>query len=856
MKVSKSIVKLYLVTLLNFIVFISHAQVDLAYYLPSDVTYNTTIPTPEDIIGHQVGEWHVTHDKLAYYMETLASSSDRISIETIGYSYEQRPLQWLTITSPENHKKINEIREQHIALTDPSVSGDLDITQMPAVVFMGYSVHGNEASGANSALLVAYYLATAQGAQFNRLLEDVVILLHPSINPDGLNRFASWVNVHRSKNIIADPNDREHDEVWPSGRTNHYWFDLNRDWLPVQLKESKARMQKYHEWKPNIITDHHEMGTNSTFFFQPGIPSRNNPLTPENTFSLTRDIAAYHARALDEIGSLYYTEESFDDFYYGKGSTFPDINGGIGILFEQASSRGHAQESIHGRLDFHFSIRNQFTVSLSTLEAAYNLREALLEHQREFYQSALRESGAHSVKAFVFGSEKDRARVYHMARVLSLHEIEFYKLNRNVNAGGQTFTMDNSYIVPLEQPQYRLVRAMFDKTTTFNDSLFYDVSSWTLPLAFDLEYQALNSRNYSDNLLGEQVENPQFPQGQVTGGMSKYTYAFDWHEYYSPAVLNDLLQNEIKVKTASTPFNAAGHTFDYGAILVPVQLQKVSPERLYARLSALAQKHGVMVHAIAEGLNNNSIDIGSPSFNAVRTPKIIMPVGNGISGYESGEVWFLMDQRFNIEVTKAPIENFDRINLNDYNTLLLVNGNYDEINGDKLKRWLRQGGVIVATKSATRWLSNQELSKNEFKESQRDTSGVREYEKRSKYRGAKRIGGSIFNTRIDLTHPLCYGYYRSDLPVFRNSTMFMKKAPNPYANPVIYTENPLLSGYIGDENLEMLKGSAVAGVSSYGSGRIILITDNPNFRAFWFGTTKLYMNAIYFGDQISRSATY
>jgi hypothetical protein len=210
------------------------------------------------------------------------------------------------------------------------------------------------------------------------LLNETVILLDPSFNPDGLNRFASWVNTHKSQTLVTDPVSRELNEAWPGGRTNHYWFDLNRDWLYVQHPESQGRIAKFHEWKPNILTDHHEMGSNSTFFFQPGVPSRINPLTPQKNRELTAKIGTFHARYLDKIGSLYFTEEDYDDFYYGKGSTFPDVNGAVGILFEQASSRGHAQETINGVLSFPFTIRNQVTTSFSTLAAARALRTELL----------------------------------------------------------------------------------------------------------------------------------------------------------------------------------------------------------------------------------------------------------------------------------------------------------------------------------------------------------------------------------------------------------------------------------------------------------------------------------------------
>ena len=360
----------------------------LSYYLSETVTYDKNIPTPEQFLGYQVGEQHVSHDQLVAYMRELDRLSDRITLEVVGRSYEYRPMMILTITSPENHRNLDKIKAEHVKLTDPSVSGSLDVSKMPIVVYQGHSIHGNEPSGANAGLLAAYYWAAAQGKEVEETLQNVVILFDPSFNPDGLQRFSQWVNMHKGKNLVSDPNNREFSEVFPYGRTNHYWFDLNRDWLVQQQPESQGRVRVFHDWKPNILTDHHEQGSNATFFFQPGVPARTNPFTPLKNQEMTGKIAAFHAKALDKIGSQYFTKENYDDFYYGKGSTYPDVQGSIGILFEQASSRGHAQRTLNGVLTFPFTIRNQLTTSFSTIEAAQALRVELLTYQRDFFKNA------------------------------------------------------------------------------------------------------------------------------------------------------------------------------------------------------------------------------------------------------------------------------------------------------------------------------------------------------------------------------------------------------------------------------------------------------------------------------------
>src|SRR5690554_4345804 len=377
------------------------AQVDFDYYLPEGYTYDPSIPTPASVLGYQVEEWHVSHDQVVMYMKALAAASDRIQIEEYGRTYEKRPLLLLTITAPSNFSRLDEIKSQRNNLRDPQASVSME--SMPIVMYMGHSVHGNEPSGVNASLLSAYHFAAANEIADD--LENMVILLDPAINPDGINRFASWVNSHKSYHMNGDPNNRELNEAWPRGRTNHYWFDLNRDWLPVQHPESRGRIEKIQEWKPNIVLDFHEMGTNSTFFFQPGVPSRNHPLTPKENFELTQKISTYHAKHLDKIGSLYYTRENYDDFYYGKGSTYPDIQGAVGILFEQASSRGHLQESQFGPLTFPFTIRNQLTTALSSFEAARDMRLDLNMYMQEFYNEAMGEANADSNSAYIFGSQ-------------------------------------------------------------------------------------------------------------------------------------------------------------------------------------------------------------------------------------------------------------------------------------------------------------------------------------------------------------------------------------------------------------------------------------------------------------------
>jgi hypothetical protein len=834
---------------------------ELDYYLPVGTEYDSRIPTPRDFFGFQIGERHLRHDQLVDYLEMVATLSERVSVEEYARSYEDRPLLLLTVTAEENHREIDAIKEQHRALCDPERSAEMAIGDMPAVVWMGYSIHGNEASGSNAVPLVVYHLAAALDPEVEDMLRRMVILVDPSFNPDGLSRFTQWVNMHRGQRAIPDPHHREHVEVWPGGRTNHYWFDLNRDWLLVQHPESRGRIEKFHEWKPNVLTDHHEMGSDQTFFFQPGIPTRNNPLTPERTFELTARIASFHAERLDEIGSLYYSRESFDDFYAGKGSTYPDLNGSVGILFEQASTRGFVKESVHGDFDFPFAVRNQVTASFSTLEAAHTLRPELLAHQRDFYVSALEEAQREKTKAYVFGSPDDPARTFHFLELLRAHQIDVRELARDLEIGDQEFKREWAYIVPVRQPQYRLLTALFETRTSFQDSLFYDVSTWTMPLAFGLPHAELRSLPRS-RTMGAPVERPEFPQGRLIGGDRPYAYLFEWKGYYAPRALNRLLREEVKAKVATRPFQAETEEgkkeFDYGTIMVPMGIQE-KPADIDSLMGLIVAEDGMEVFALRSGLSADGIDLGSPRFAMLKKPEVLMVVGDGVSSYDAGEVWHLLDQRYDMDLSMVEGEQLGRVDLERYTAVVMVEGGYGGISGSGkrgLKRWLEGGGTLVAMGRGAKWAVEDSLVAGKFKKAEDDSVRVRRaYADLARDRGARVIGGAIFEAHLDRTHPLGYGYRDTTISVFRRGTIFAELAESPYAVPLQYAEEPLLSGYVSQKNEEALAGSAAISVGSAGRGRVITIMDRVNFRAFWYGTNKLFANALFFGAIIDGRST-
>ena len=830
--------------------FCLNAQVQLDYYLNDTANYNASIPTPESVIGHQVGEFHVSHDKLSHYVQELSKTSKRVKLveRPSGKTYENRTSWLMIITSESNHSNLEEIRQQHLKLSN-SKNEEIDTSNMPIIVYQGFSVHGDEPSGSNASLLLMYHLLASNSDETEELLDNTIILLDPSFNPDGLQRFSQWANMNKNQSLNPDPSDREYNQYWPRGRTNHYWFDLNRDMLPNQLPETNAKVETFTKWLPNILTDHHEMGTNSSFFFQPGVPERKNPLISDLNQALTKEIGTYHEDALNKIGSLYYSEESYDDFFFGKASTYPDANGSIGILFEQGSSRGHIQESTNGILTFPFTIRNQLTAAFSTLKAAKNMRVKLLDYMKDFYDKQI--DSASKYESIIFGKEKDKSTVYHLAEVLNSHKIKFNTISQDVEINGTKYSKDNSFIVPLNQPKRTLIRAMFDTQTTFSDSLFYDVSAWTFPLAFNVNYDNTNRLNKPGKLgiKSEEVENLKRANGSVDK-KSDYAYLFEPHEYYAQSAVYQLIKSGLRVKTATRTFAINGEKFDFGTYMISVQNQSLNSDEIYNLLVEISSETGINVKSQSTGITEG-IDLGSNNFEIVKEPKIGLVVGEGVRSYDAGEIWHLLDTRFNIPITKLDVGDLGYIDLSRYTHIILPD--YSEgsqyqstggnINKNQINDYIKDGGNLIAYRNSVKWVSSN-LSEIDFHTNDINANDVT-FSERQSFFGAQQTGGAIFNSIIDKSHPVNYGIESNSLPLFRNSNVYMTKSEQSFNNPIVYSPNPLMSGYISEENLSLLKKAAPFKVIRSGKGKILLMTDNTNFRAFWFGTNRILLNMLF-----------
>lgn len=849
--------KKYLAYLL--ILFLSTSVFSQDYFFGKQGPFDDKILSPEQFLGYPIGKYHTRHDQVVSYFKMLASLSDKASITIYGKSHEQRELIILNISKAGTIKNLEAIRLEHIKLVD--VNRPLpDVTNLPVFINLAYNVHGNEPSSTEAAMLTAYTLIASKNSRITSYLDNAIIFIDPTINPDGRDRHTQWANSRRGTPLVIDKYDVEHNEAWPRGRTNHYWFDLNRDWLLAVHPESQGKLKWYHNWYPNVVTDYHEMGTNSTYFFEPMKPIASQyPIMPKENYTTLNDIfAKQFSKDLNAIGSFYFTKEAFDGTYPGYGSSYPDLQGALALLFEQASSRGHLQETDMGKISFAFTIRNHYVTSFATIKAAVDNKNYLNEYLHRFFTSAIKNAEKSTIKAYVFGDSYDRNRTKYFIDLLLTHKIKVFQLDKSTRINNKSFKKGSAFIVPTKQAQYRMVQTMFETYNTYRDSVYYDASAWSVVNFYNMPYaKVTGSFKKGTPILSTKdlVKTKALQQ-------SNYAYLISWDDYNTPALLYTLQQKGIKFKAAFKPFainvKSKKQKFNRGTLLIPVSLQDISTDKLYTMIKKASDNFNVQAYAVNTGYSREGMDLGSRNFRTLKMPKVLMLVGDGVSSYEAGEVWHLLDTKLKMPLTKVPLRIFKRVNLNRYNTLIMVSGSYyqlDKKQQDKIKAWVTQGNTLITTRQASAWVINKKIVKEKLikKDTTKNKKTERlSYEDAGEHIGKERVGGAIFKVNLDTTHPLGFGYHSKTIPVYRNSNVWLMPSKNPYATVAKYTKNPHIDGFITDKNMnDFLKKSASLIVSPIGSGRVILFADNPNFRGAWFGTNKLFFNALFFGSEIS-----
>ncbi|VAW45276.1 Secreted protein containing N-terminal Zinc-dependent carboxypeptidase related domain, partial [hydrothermal vent metagenome] len=656
----------------------------LEFFLPEGELFDASIPSPEAVLGQSLGDRHLRHDQLISYLSVLAASRPEAKLIDYGMSNEGRRLVMLAISSADNINNLDKVK------TNPDM----------LKIWNGFSVHGNESSGSNASILYAWYLLATNNTEIKSALKKTVILVDPSFNPDGLSRFTTYVNNNRSLTTVSDPNDMSHVEQWPSGRTNHYWFDLNRDWLLLTQTESKARIKQFHQWQPHILTDHHEMGSSATFFFQPGVPSRKNPLISDKNVELTNQLAGFHAKALDQVGQFYYNEENFDDFYPGKGSTYPDLQGSVGILFEQARAMGGVIDTRNGQTTLANGIRNQFLTARSTLKGAQENRQAFIDYKKDFFNNAIKAATKLSTQGYLVDVSSNAYTAQKLKGFLTQHQIEFANLAADRTIKDHTFKKNSTLYIPLSQKQTTLVQSLFNTDTSFNDNTFYDVSAWNLGMAWGLPWAAATSTVSS---------NQQFQNSQPKNIYNKaaIAYVFDWSSGNAPAALHYLSQQSKTVMMAGKPLNINGHQVPAGSFVLPVDAM-TSQDELFSILSTITDAFAVQWYPLTTALADQGVDLGSPTVQKLKTPKVMMLVGQGIDVYQAGSLWHLFDTQVFMPITKTRLAYIDSVALHEYTHIIMPSGSYkkhlNEKMTDKLNQWVKAGGHLIAIQKAATWV--------------------------------------------------------------------------------------------------------------------------------------------------------
>lgn len=817
------------------------------FFQVDGVTYDESVTPFEDFAGYEIGERPVRVGDMHAYLRDLAAKSDRISYEVAGYSHEGRPILTFTVTSPENQAKIESIRQTHLA----RLRGEAAADAAPMVLWINWGVHGAETAGMDGSIPFLYHMAAAQGPEVEAQLDNAVMIVTVIFNPDGHSRRVNHVETFWSYADNTDPNDAAHN-LWTAARTNHYWFDLNRQWLLLTQPESQAWIRQWHKWKPMVSVDYHEMGSNSPYYFHPGEELRRNPLIPERARELAFGIAQRHVAWLDSEARLYTTEEGFDNFYLGKGSTYPQVNGSLGILFEGGAARGGAIMTERGLVTTADNARTHFRTALTSVQGSLDLRDQITAYQRDFFADNARTA---TRGGWVFTAKGDPERARRFVRLLGMHDIRVETLSSGVSADGQSFPAGASYFVPEAQPGKRLIEGIFGRITQFEENIFYDVSGWTLPLAYDLEYAKVGSAPAGGVADGAFQSAPTPPR-------ASYGYVFEWSHTYAPRALNRILSKDVMARAAMEPTvvrtTSGDVTLGRGSIFVPLARQEASDEEIHAIMQEIAAKDGVPVYAASSGLTPvTGKDLGASGVNRiVKQPKVVLAYDGGLASYDAGEVWWTLDYRHRMPVTLVKKSDLGGLDWSEYTHLVLVGGNAALSTNltNAVKDWIRQGGTLIATRDAALWAQGAILGR-EAEDDKSDSEepsrldfgemGVRDAE--------HVIGGAIFATDLDTTHPLGFGYQDRNLAVHRNET-FTLIAPsgNPYAVPAQYTADPLLTGYASQRRQREIAGTPSVVAERRGRGAVILMADNPVFRGTFAGAEKLLMNAIFFSRLIDR----
>ena len=827
--------------------------------------YDASVPTPAAVLGYEIGERFTPHHLIVRYVSALAEASPRIRMDTVGFTHEGRPVLLAIATSEANQGRLDEIRRSAQRLADPrgAARSELDalVAETPTVVWLAYTVHGNEASGAEAALATLYQLAAGQDAGTAEILDNVVTLIDPVQNPDGHDRHVNQVAWDRGR-LGPDPFPSAvvHGADWHGARTNHYLFDLNRDWIVHSQPETRGRMDVLREWYPHVAVDLHEMGSNATYFFPPPMPPIHTGIHP-----LIHDgwelFAAGNAEAFSALGWGFYTRESFDEFYPGYGPSWPIHTGAIGMTYEQASSDGGAIRRHDGTvLTLREATQHHYTASVATLRTAATHRADRVRDYLTFRRDAI-ERGRSSEMRTVLLRRDTQGRADALIPILLRHGIEVGRLSESTRVEATRYGAEDAqrttfpagtYVVDLAQPQGALARTLLEPVAAFDPSFvqeelerreaglrnrFYDMTGWSLPFLFRVD-----AAWSGDGVTAEPVRDvtrvaPAPPR------RAGYAYAFEPGSEAALRMLGSLLTDGVRVRHAPRAFTVNGNAFPDGAFLVLAHRNR-DEAGLHEKVSALSAETGTPVVAIDNALVDDGTDLGSGSVEAIPEPRVALVIGDRISTYSYGAAWHMFDYLLELPVTRIELDDLLRT-LHSFNTVVVPSAfGFGSALGERgtqtLTRWVRDGGTLITLDGATAWLASDD-----------GLARMRPQPDTAESDQTMYVPGAILRARIDTLSPLVAGVQETEIPVMLFGDRFYQAPADVEPGEVVIRYAPQdrlrLAGFLWPEVPARVAGSPYLWTERVGSGRVIGFTADPNFRAMWRGLLPLFGNAVFLG---------
>ncbi len=842
-----------------------------------ELSYDSAIPSPASFLGYELGDHFTLHAHALDYFEALAAASDHVTLHEYGESYEGRKLVYLVITSTANHDRVDAIKWTNHQLADPATTLNANaLADQPLIHWMSYNVHGNEPSGTETAMQVAYRLAAGTDARTQQMRDDLVVIIDPCLNPDGRDRYVYWYKSMRSKHLNTSPDDIEHNEPWPGGRTNHYWFDLNRDWVWLIHPESQGRIKVYQEWLPQVHIDYHEQGFNNNYFTHPGTTPRNLNL-PEAHFEFEAKFGKADTEAFDQEGITYATSEAFDFYYPGYGSSYPSLMGSIGMLREQGghSRGGRAVEVNDGYvLTLRQRVYDHYLTSVAGMETSL---ENKLELQR-YFQDALNPAKSNKRPERRYLIEDDpNSYARDLVDILLAHDVEISRATEAFTAPAvydywtqkperRTFEA-GTFVIDTAQPRHLFVNTLLQRQMAIEDSIMYDMATWSAPIAYNL------NAGWVTNERGLQIEAAPLQKmtqtsGKVENADAGYTYLIDWSERHAPAALAALWKAGYNVRSIKKPITIEGQSFGRGSLIVLVGRNRAKIPQMADDMQRIARETGASIHGFDSGwAAEGSINPASRESVPVKQPRVGLAVDSPFNSYTAGQLWFLFEEWTNLPVNRVRISQLPALELKKYDVLILpgawgsLKTRIDSVTVASLRAWVKAGGTLVGTENSAVFLSESGAGMadvalhKEKKEEQGDGEPAFEagtlddpylgLEAREDLRDLENIPGSALRSYLDTTHPLAYGMPRTLFSLKFGNQAF---EPTTKAQVVGYyhtrPDSILASGYMSVKNRDKLAGKAFAVVAPQGRGKVVMLLDNTQYRMFWMGSARLMQNAV------------